>query len=610
MCDGHKHDAAVHGFSAGISSWLVLIISTDNNNLATLVQVDELSDTQEARLMKPALQLAVQVVTADSSNTASSAASSPASGPSSPHSDTSAGGNSGNTDSYGPAVALLLQLCHLEGYRGSALLAPPLQLEHGALLCQAAVLQALCRLLSGTQVQRADGLWMGIAAAKLLHTAAYATWSDDPALITQLVPRLPRAAARQLLKAMSASSTFGNAPAEEEEPGAEADRGDVQALVDYSGHLMQVLSLTGGVKGSSSWRKVVELVLGSEPAGLTSAQAPAGAVEVACQVLQLQGRSDQGLAAGIWPQAMIMAKRCVVVAEEESGQAGRLLEALQLLTASSDVAAVPKESMQQLAKEAARCMVLGHSEGPVARQHQEAGRAELASKAGAVALRVLGRVAELALGGSGSHRGRAAAEGAAAAVRRLVALPAHRYVCAALVGSMGMPGSAHQVLCVLWVMLGLPAGPAGAPAAAGQQQAADQQARSSASRCWTDLMQLDVLGKLSEMMLQEWGPLEGDVSSSGRLRSRCSGADDGAVMMDARRWWLVMLVEVVKTESAAAGAGSEEVGALKRALFEKMLACLKHVVQQAGAGRRGADVLVGNARLLLQQLGLGYLLTV
>jgi hypothetical protein len=380
--------------------------------------------------------------------------------------------------------------------------------------------------------------------------------------------------------------------------------------VEYSGHLMQVLSLTGGLKGSSSWRKVVELVLASEPAGLTSPQAPQGSVEVACQVLQLQGRTDQGLAAGMWPQAMVMTKRCVAVAEEESGPAGRLLEVLQLLTASSDVAAVPRECMQQLVKEAARCMVLGHSEGPVARQQQEAGRAELASKAGAVALRVLGRVAELALGGSGSHRGHAAAEGAAAAVRRLVALPAHRYVCAALVDAMGVPSSAHQVLCVLWVMLGLPSGSAGAPAAAGQQQAADQQTRSSASRCWSDLMQLDVLDKVSEMIMQEWGPLEGDVSSSGRLRSRCSGADDSVMMMDARRWWLVMLVEVVKAESSAAGADSEEVGALKRALFEKMLAGLKHVVQGAGAGRRGADVLVGDARMLLQQLGLGYLLTV
>jgi hypothetical protein len=59
------------------------------------------------------------------------------------------------------------------------------------------------------------------------------------------------------------------------------------------------------------------------------------------------------------------------------------------------------------------------------------------------------------------------------------------------------------------------------------------------------------------------------------------------------RTWLVMLVEVVKAETAASGAGSAAVKALKRQLFDKLLAALQDVVKSADAGRRGADVLPG-----------------
>ncbi len=55
----------------------------------------------------------------------------------------------------------------------------------------------------------------------------------------------------------------------------------------------------------------------------------------------------------------------------------------------------------------------------------------------------------------------------------------------------------------------------------------------------------------------------------------------------------MMLVEVVKAETAASGAGSAAVKALKRQLFDKLLAALQDVVKSADAGRRGADVLPG-----------------
>jgi hypothetical protein len=429
------------------------------------------------------------------------------------------------------------------------------QCHLAAALGQEQLLDALAELLAGTQVESSDSLALGAAAAQLLYKASCLTKRDclgRRLLPTARLGRLPRDAARQLLKALSRPGVLDGAT-----PGEATS--SPAALLNYSRDLLRLLGHMGMDEedcASSSWGRMLELVLGSSAAGL----AAAGAVDVLMKVLQLHVQDSCFLPVPfeLWSRVLALAKSCLLVSDADAFES-----AAQIMDALDDVCIVGTAGqgqqqgkagaaavIQQAVGEAVCTLVAAHE---VQLQQVPAWREVLARQAKALALRTMGLIAECVQTYCG----------AALDIAKPQQLQA---LCAALVAEMTgqqEPNVAH----VVGAMLG-----------------GWQQGQCSAHCCWQALVGAGMLGRLPELLLR---------------------GSEAAPVLVLRRSWLKLLLYVVQSEWGSRGS-------VKRQVFGSLVGALQQAALQTGRAAAAACTPADAefsylASRVLEQLGVEYL---
>jgi hypothetical protein len=167
-------------------------------------------------------------------------------------------------------------------------------------------------------------------------------------------------------------------------------------------------------------------------------------------------------------------------------------------------------------------------------------------------------------------------------------------LCAVLVAVMDRPGCGHEVLSLLWVVLMVREASAPKlypPTCCG--------ATRWLQVFWQVLVGQRALERLCGMVREEWGVGPGvAVEPAERLRSAGRAADEALLLHEARRWWLQLVVEVVRADGSST---------VKRQVLRQLLGALEVVVERWKAGRPGAELLIGPARQLMELLGVTYL---